>query len=371
MDRRIEELAGNLVRYSCRVMPGEKVLIEYIGHATGDLARQLVKEVYAAGGLPFLQHTDPRLQREQMLLAPQELYELQAKWDSARMRDMDCYIGIRGSDNVSELADVPGSQQSLYQKSYSKPVHTDIRVPSTKWVVLRYPNDSMAQLNNTSLESFEDFYFKVCNLDYSRMSQAMDPLVSLMERTDRVRITSPGTDLHFSIKGIPAIKCDGRMNIPDGEVFTAPVRDSVNGHITFNTPAVYQGFTYENIRLELKDGRIVDAIANDTKRILEVFDTDEGARYIGEFAIGVNPYILKPMKNTLFDEKIMGSFHFTPGNAYEEADNTNRSAVHWDLVLIQTPAYGGGEIHFDDVLVRKDGRFVLPGLEGLNPENLV
>src|SRR5690606_32848804 len=240
-----------------------------------------------------------------------------------------------------------------------------------KWVVLRYPNPSMAQLAGMSTEAFEDFYFRVCNLDYAKMDRAMDPLKELMDRTDRVRIVGPGTDLSFSIKGIGAVKCSGRRNIPDGEVYTAPVRDSVNGTISFNVPSVYNGFKYENVRLTFRDGRIVEASANDTARINALLDTDEGARFVGEFSLGFNPHILHPMNDILFDEKIAGSLHFTPGQAYEEADNGNRSAIHWDLVLIQRPEYGGGEVWFDDVLIRKDGRFVHPALEGLNPERLV
>ncbi|MPM89798.1 hypothetical protein SDC9_136910 [bioreactor metagenome] len=222
-----------------------------------------------------------------------------------------------------------------------------------------------------STEAFEDFYFKVCNLDYAKMAAAMDPLIDLMQKTDKVRIIGPGTDLHFSIKDIPAVKCSGLRNIPDGEVYSAPVRNSVNGHISYNTPAVYQGITYENISLEFADGKIIKAAANHTDKINKVFDTDDGARYIGEFALGVNPHIDTPMKDTLFDEKIKGSFHFTPGSAYDEAFNGNKSAIHWDLVCIQNPEYGGGEIWFDDKLIRKDGRFIIPELNGLNPEKLV
>ncbi len=367
MDQRIEMLAKNLVNYSCRVQPGEKVLIEFIGHDTDDLAVQLVREVYAAGGLPFLQESNTRVMREQLMEGTKELWELKAKWESVRMKEMDCYIGIRGSENATEWAEVSTEKMALYQTWFSKPVHSEIRVKDTKWVVLRYPNASMAQLAGMGTAAFEDFYFNVCNLDYGKMSLAMDALVALMEKTDRVKIIGPGTDLSFSIKGMPAIKCAGELNIPDGEVFTAPLRESVNGTLSYTAPALYNSFTYEHIKLTFKDGKIVEASANDTKRINEVFDTDEGARYIGEFALGVNPYILDPMKDTLFDEKIMGSFHFTPGNAYSICDNSNRSAVHWDLVCIQTPSYGGGEIYFDDVLIRKDGRFVVPELEPLNP----
>ena len=198
----------------------------------------------------------------------------------------------------------------------------------------------------------------------------MDTLVDLMNQTDKVNIKGSGTDLEFSIKDIPAIKCDGKMNIPDGEVYTAPVKYSMNGYITYNTASMEEGFTYDNIYFEVENGKIVKATANDTVRINAHLDTDEGARYFGEFAIGVNPYILEPMKDTLFDEKIAGSFHLTPGMCYEDAPNGNKSAVHWDLVMIQRPEYGGGEIWFDDVLIRKDGIFVIPELEPLNPENL-
>jgi aminopeptidase len=235
---------------------------------------------------------------------------------------------------------------------------------------MRYPNEAMAQSATMSTEAFEEFYFNVCNLDYARMDHAMDSLVEWLEKTDQVRIAGPGTDLLFSIRDIDVVKCSGKRNIPDGEVYTAPVRDSVNGRLTYNTPSLYQGFVYEKIQLTFEAGRIVAVSCNDADKMNEILDTDEGARYIGEFAIGVNPYILTPMKDTLFDEKIMGSFHFTPGNAYKEADNGNHSSVHWDLVCIQTAAYGGGEMYFDDVLVRKDGLFVPESLHCLNPEQL-
>ena len=268
------------------------------------------------------------------------------------------------------MSDVPAEKMEMYARIYGKKVHGEIRVPKTRWCVLRYPTPAMAQAAGMSMAGFEDFFYDVCTMDYSRMDQAMNPLKELMEKTDKVRITGPGTDLSFSIKGLPAIKCSGQMNIPDGEIYSAPVRDSVNGVISYNTPSIEDGFTYENVVLHFENGKIVKATANDTERINKVFDMDEGARYVGEFAIGVNPFITRPMKNTLFDEKIMGSFHFTPGASYDDCFNGNRSALHWDLVCIQTPEYGGGEMYFDDVLIRKDGRFVLPELECLNPENL-
>lgn len=370
MDSRLNELAHKLVNYSMKVKANEKVFVHYTGYDTTDLARAIIKEVYKVNAFPIVKFTDNRVLREQLMNCDEEQLKLMAEADCLLMDNVDCYVGVRGADNISELSDVPPEKMELYEKFYGNPVHSERRVPNTRWVVLRYPNAAMAQLCNSSLEAFEDYYFNVCNLDYSKMNEAMDSLVTLMEKTDRVRILSPGTDITFSIKGIPAIKCAGEMNIPDGEVYTAPVKDSVNGVITYNTPSVYQGFTYENVRLEFKNGKIVNATANDTDRINKVFDTDEGARFVGEFAIGVNPYITKPMKDILFDEKIRGSIHFTPGASYDDAPNGNKSSVHWDLVLIQTEEYGGGEIYFDDVLIRKDGVFVLPELECLNPENL-
>ena len=370
MDERIKLLAKNLINYSCRLQKGEKVLISSGGFNDMPLVKALIKEAYKVGAIPFVDIHHNSIQREILLNTTKEQLDFMAEIDAKKMEGMDAYIGIGAQDNSSELADVPSDNMKLYEKLYSQKVHTEIRL-NKKWVILRYPTPNMAQSAGTSLEAFEDFYFKVCNLDYSKMSKAMDNLVSLMNKTDRVRIVGKDTDLNFSIKDIPAIKCAGEMNIPDGEVYTAPVKDSVNGYITYNTPSEYQGFTYQNVRLEFENGKIIKATANDTERINKVFDSDEGARYIGEFAIGVNPYVLKPMNNILFDEKIMGSMHFTPGNAYDDADNGNRSSVHWDLVLIQTKEYDGGEIYFDDVLIRKDGLFILDELKCLNPKNLI
>lgn len=368
MDERINKLADLLVNYSCKIKPDEKILIEYEGDCSKNLVRQIIKEVYNAGGLPYVEIGDSAITREILLGCTPTQLEFLNQCSLQKMKGMDAYIAIRAALNTSELADVPSDKLAMYN-NLTNPTE-NYRVDHTKWVVLRYPNNSMAQLAHTSLEAFEDFYFKVCTLDYGKMSKAMDPLVDLMNRTDKVHIIGPGTDLTFSIKGIPAVKCDGQCNIPDGEVYTAPVRDSMNGVISYNTPSEEQGFTYENIVFEINNGKIIKATANDDYRVNKLLDTDQSARYFGEFAIGVNPYILEPMKDTLFDEKIAGSFHLTPGASYEDAPNGNKSAIHWDLVNIQRSEYGGGEIYFDDILIRKDGLFVVDELLGLNPENL-
>jgi len=368
MDSRIQKLAKTLVNYSTEIRHGERVLVSYEGEPAKPLILELIRGIYAAGGIPYAEARDSQVQREILLGATEPQAAYHNEIELARMKGMDAFIAVRAGDNASELSDVPAEKMNLWNRVL-RPV-LDYRVNHTKWVVLRYPNESMAQLAGMSLEKFENFYFDVCNLDYGKMSDAMDALVSKMNATDRVHLVGPGTDLTFSIKDIPAIKCSGEKNIPDGEVYTAPVRDSVSGRISYNTPSEELGFTYENIVFEIENGKIVKATANDDERINALLDTDENARYFGEFAIGVNPFILHPMKDTLFDEKIAGSFHFTPGNAYEDAFNGNISAVHWDLVCIQRADYGGGEIWLDGELVRKDGIFVAPELECLNPENL-
>ncbi|GEL08054.1 aminopeptidase [Salisediminibacterium halotolerans] len=368
-DERLNQLAKNLIRYSVDLQHNENILIENFGVKT-ELVKALVEEAYKCGAHPFISLKEPEINRTLLMNATQQQQEQQAAFEAEVMTNMDAYIGLRSGDNINELADVPSEKMSLHQQTVGTKVHREIRVPNTKWVVLRYPNPSMAQLANMSTEAFEDFYFNVCTLDYSKMDAAMDALVRRMETTDKVRITGEGTDISFSIKDIPAIKCAGKLNIPDGEVYTAPVRESIEGTITYNTASPYQGTTFDAIRFTFEQGKIIAASANNTDRLNEILDTDEGARYIGEFAIGVNPYIQHPMQDILFDEKIDGSFHFTPGQAYENADNGNKSAIHWDIVSIQRPEYGGGRIYFDDELIREDGRFVTDDLAVLNPENL-
>ncbi|MDO4281994.1 MAG: aminopeptidase [Peptococcaceae bacterium] len=369
MDPRISQLAHNLINYSTRLQKGERLLIDVIGSDAYPLAEAIIEEAYAAGGYPYLHIAEPTLSRALLMGASEAQLSFNAELLLKQMQGMDAYIAIRAGDNISENSDVPKENLALQSKIYAKVL--DERVNNSKWVVLRYPNGAMAQLANKSTRAFEDFYFKVCNLDYSKMSTAMDALVARMNATDQVHIVGPGTDLRFSIKDIPAIKCAGEYNIPDGEVYTAPVKDSVNGTITYNTPSLYQGTVFENVSLTFKDGKIIKATGSDEEKLNAIFDTDDGARYVGELGIGVNPFITDPMKDILFDEKISGSIHFTPGACYEDAPNGNSSAIHWDLVLIQTEAYGGGEIYFDDALIRKNGRFVPEELQVLNPKNLI
>lgn len=369
LDSRAKKLASLLVDYSCAVRPGENVLVEAVD-IPHEFTNELVQAIARAGGRPYVLLKSVAVNRSLMFAGSEEQWQRIADLERAQMEQMQCYIGVRGSLNVSELSDIPSDKQSIYERTVWAQVHHDVRVKKTRWVVLRWPNAAMAQLAEMSTEGFEDFYFDVCTLDYAKMSRAMAPLQALMQRTDRVRLTGPGTELSFSIKDIPAVCCDGKVNIPDGEVFTAPVKTSLSGTIQFNSPTLYRGVTHHDVRLVFREGQIVEATSSNTAKLNEVLDTDPGARYVGEFAIGFNPHCTRPMKDILFDEKIAGSIHLTPGSCYDEASNGNHSDIHWDLVLRQTPEVGGGELWFDDVLVRKDGRFVLSDLQGLNPENL-
>jgi aminopeptidase len=369
-DSRIEELAMLLINHSCSLQPGERVVIEGI-NVPPEIVRALARAAKEAGGTPVIMLKDDQLIREVALLYDAPDAQLLADWELHLMRQSHAFIGLRGGANAQEYSDVPGPKMRQMLDHYIRPVHHEYRSSHLKWVALRWPTPAMAQRAGMSTEAFEDFFFEACCFDYRRMEAAMEPLAELVQRTDHVRILGPGdTDLSFSIKGMSACKCAGYHNIPDGELFTAPVRDSVEGRIRYNVPSIYYGTAFDDICLDFEAGRAVRATANNSRRLNELLDQDEGARYVGEFAFGVHPGIKRPMQDILFDEKIAGSIHLAQGNAYDVCDNGNRSAIHWDLILLQTPEWGGGEVWFDDRLVSRDGRFVPDELAGLNPASL-
>jgi aminopeptidase len=366
-DPRYTKLAKLLIEYSTALKKGDRILLDLID-VPDEFSIELVRAARAAGAIPAVEVRHTRLNRELLRQTNEQHALLVRDLELSRMKKMQAYIAIRGTANANENTDVPSDRMSLYAR-ITRPV-LNYRVSKTRWCVLRWPTPSMAQAAGMSTEAFEDLYFDVCTMNYRRMARAMAPLERRMKQADRVQIKAPGTDLQFSIKGVGAKMCRGDRNIPDGEVFSCPVRNSINGRIQFNTPTLYSGTKFENVCLEFKEGKVVKATANNTKRLNEILDTDPGARYTGEFSLGFNPYILNPMCDILFDEKIAGSLHLTPGQAYEECDNGNHSAVHWDMVLIQRPEWGGGEIWFDGELLRKDGLFVPKDLKPLNPANL-
>lgn len=366
-DPRLDQLAELLIHHSCQLQEGDHLLIEAFDLPDPTLVCRLVERAAACGAHPLVSYKNNAVLRALYRTGTSHNLGLIGRLERSRMQAMQAYIGIRGSANSDQFADVPLAQMDLYQKLWWQPVHTEVRVPHTRWVVLRYPTDAMAQAARMSSEAFEDFYFDVCTADYAQMARDQEPLVRRMEAADRVRITGPGTELEFSIRGIPVRPCHGQRNIPDGEVFTAPVRESLEGRIQYNAPSRYQGTVFENIAFTFRDGKIVEATAGAaTAQLNQILDSDHGARYIGEWSLGCNNRIRRPMLDTLFDEKIGGSLHLTPGNAYDDCDNGNRSAIHWDLVLIQTPKFGGGEVWFDGELIRRDGRFVPADLQPLN-----
>jgi aminopeptidase len=372
MDPRFTELADVLTGFSTRLEAGEKVLIEAT-NIPDEMVLALMRAARKRGAIPFVHTNHGRIVREFILDGTEEQFQQLADDRLSEMKQMNAFIALRGADNIYENSDIPIDLMNLYMR-LMRPLQ-NYRVRNTKWVVLRWPHAGMAQQARMSTEAFEDFYFRVCCLDYARLRPGMAALAEAINKARMVRITGPGTDLRFSLEGMGAVTCGGDRNIPDGEVYSAPVRESVEGMLTYNVPSVHLGDVFEGITFEFSKGRIITAscAGGKTEKLNQILDSDDGARFIGEFAIGFNPHIREPIFDTLFDEKIAGSFHFTPGQAYTgtPADNGNSSQLHWDIVNIQRPEYGGGEIIFDGQVIRRDGLFVPTELQALNPENLL
>lgn len=365
MDERLKKLSKQIVNYSVKVKDGDRVLIQYESNMCNPLIKCLIKDIYKNNGIPFVKLLDNELNSLILEGADSKTIDEMIKMKTYEVDNFDCFIRICYTENEYEDKNVSSSIRKELGSKVQKA--DDIRINQRRWVLLNYPSLVDAYKAHMKYDDFYDFSMDVMNVDYESMNEKIKPLKELMEKTDKVRIVGPDTDITFSIKGMPAIPCCGTANIPDGELYTAPIKNTVNGVITYNTPSPYNGNIFNNIRLEFKDGQIVNCSTTEHNDLLkEIFDTDEGARYIGEFSLGFNPKITNPMGDILYDEKIMGSLHFTPGRCYEDCNNGNVSSIHWDLVLIQTPEYGGGEIYFDDVLIRKDGKFVIDNLYELN-----
>ena len=365
MSEKLKELASLIVNYSIRVEKDERVLITTQSLETREFVSYLIEEIYKNGGVPCLKINDPILGARLAEKNNEGRIELLKKIQENEVELFDSFINIRYATNDYENKNVSGEMSKKLSQALLP--SSDVRVNQRKWVLLNYPSLLDSYKAKMTSTEFMEFALKVMTVNYKSMSELIKPLKKLMDKTDKVRIVSPGTDITFSIKGMSSIPCVGEMNIPDGELYSAPVKNSVNGTITYNTPSPYQGRVYNHVSLEFKDGKIISATCDDdNEKLNEIFNTDEGARYVGEFSLGFNPEILYPMGDILYDEKILGSIHFTPGQAYKDCYNGNDSGIHWDMVLIQRKDYGGGEIYFDDVLIRKDGIFVLEELKPLN-----
>lgn len=371
-DERLYSLARLLLTHSIQIQPGELFEIN-AGTAAKPLVKAIMQEAQKLHAVPLYKLEDDELERlfygfvdpskpEQNEAAFSKILSYRkAYWDV-----VSAHVDIGVDENDAELSAVNPAAARAY-RGYMRPVR-DTMIDERRWVYLHWPTMADAQKAEQCYDDFFEFFINAALVDYEAMGKNMEPLVELMEQTDRVDIVGPGTDLHFSIKGIPVVPCFGQKNIPDGEVFTAPVKDSINGVIQYNTVATRFGKKFPNPRFVFKNGHIDEATCQgDTAGLNEMLDVDEGARYVGEFAIGVNNAVTKAIGNTLYDEKIGGSFHLTPGNAYDEAPNGNHSQLHFDIVCIQTAAMGGGEIYFDGKLIRKDGIFLPERLRALNP----
>lgn len=365
MQEKIEILNDTITNYSLKIKEGDRVLITYQSRECHPLVKELIKKISESGGICFTKLVDAEIEALLSSVTTDERIKCHRNLREYEVNNYDCFITICYATNDYIGRNVKSELRGKMLLATSD--LDSIRTNERRWVLLNYPSPLDAYKSKMTNEEFRDYAFDVMTLDYKDLYQRLLPLKELMEKTDEVRIVSPGTDLTFSIKNMPVVPCCGESNIPDGEIFTAPVKTSVNGTIKYNTPSPYHGNVYNDVTLTFKDGKIINATCNgDDEALNKIFDTDEGARYVGEFSFGLNPKILNPMGDILFDEKIIGSIHFTPGKCYDDADNGNNSTIHWDMVLIQRKEYGGGEIYFDHTLIRKDGLFVLPELKHLN-----
>lgn len=363
-DPRVEKLADILVNYSAKVKKGDIVQVDF----SGTRALPLVEAIYERclknrAACVEYQFSTEEMGRKFYELADEEQLGYFPGHRLDFMKKATVYIGINALENTQAFAGVDLGKM-IKRQQLLRPI-IDRRVDFTRWVITRYPSVGIAQDAKMSLEAFEDFYFRACNIDWPLFAEKIGRLWRMAGAAKEIKITASDTDIRFSKKGIPAIKSEGLRNMPDGEVYTAPVKDSIEGYITYNTPSFYQGKEFDGIRFEFRKGKIVSASCKQgsEKELNKILDTDKGSRYVGEFAFGLNKNITQPVKNILFDEKITGSIHLTPGQAYKIADNGNRSSIHWDLVKLLK---GDGEVYFDGKLVQKDGKFVPKELKALN-----
>lgn len=364
-----QKIAQTLVWHSCAVQVGERVLIEAID-VDDDLISMVALEVQAAGGVPFVVKKSQRLMVELGNIHETEDLDILAESELLLLKKCACLIGLRAPLNLHESKGLQPEARQRILKHFVSPVHYQYRNKHVRWVYFRVPTQAMAQLSEMPTPQFFEYYFEAMSIDYPSLHQKMIPLQDLIDQTTEVRITHPnGTDLRFKLGGLGSYISAGNKNLPDGEIFTTPLVDSANGHIRFNIPSTYYGHSFDEISLEFKNGKVVGSDAGRfSSQLAEILDTDEGARHLGEFAFGVHPGITTPINDILFDEKMQGSIHLALGNAYPVSDNGNRSAIHWDLILAQSPEYGGGEVYFDDRLIRKDGVFIPSVLADLNSQ---
>lgn len=367
-DPRLDRLAKVLVRYSLNVRKGDVVRMK-IPIPAEPLLLALFKEVLAAGGHPV-----PRLiceECDELLLTHGKPHQLE--WlnpnDLREMQTADCYLAVWAASNTRALSNVDPRRQAMVKKANQPMLKTLLtRAAASKnplrWVGTQYPCQASAQDAEMSLRDYARFVFEAGMLHlpdpvaaWKKISVAQERLVRFLDKAREIHITTPnGTDIRFGVGGRKWINCDGINNFPDGEVFTGPVEDATEGEVRFNFPAVYGGREVCDVVLRFKEGKVVDASATKGEDYLyQMIDQDRGGRILGELAIGTNYAVQKFTRNTLFDEKIGGTFHVALGAAYPETGGKNVSALHWDMVC---DLRKGGVIRVDGKVLSTNGRFV-------------
>ena len=365
-DSRVDKLAEVLVGYSAAVKPGDKVMVE-----GNTLAEPLLKAVYArvlqAGGHPLMLVSLPG--EDELLFRYGSDEQLQHVPEPFKLifETYDVRIAIRGEHNTKALSNVDPAKMVMHSRAYTELMKTFMQRSASgelRWVVTLFPTHAHAQDAEMSLSEYEDFVYGACLPEpddplgyWQRFSAWQQKIVDWLEGKERVHVIGPETDVRLSIADRVFINSDGHNNMPSGEVFTGPVEDSVEGQVYFSYPAIYKGREVTGVRLWFEHGRVVKASAEKNEEfLLQTLDTDAGARYLGEFAIGTNKGINRFTGQILFDEKINGSFHMAVGAGYPETGSTNESAIHWDMICDMRD---GGEIWVDDELLYKDGQFVI------------
>lgn len=352
VDPRIKKLADILANYSVKIKKGDIVELS-CGPEAKPLVLELSKLILKKGASPLIRTGIEGFGHVYYKYASEESLKKKPVIAMFEAKHVQAWISIGTDYNTKELSEVDPKKMAIRSKVMK--LISDYIVNKDNWVILEYPTNALAQDAEMSLEDFEDFAYNACLADWKKESIRQEKLVKLVDKTKKVRIKSHDTDLTFSIKGKKAIKCCGHRNMPDGEVFTEPVKRSVNGYIAYSFPAIKGGREVDGIRLEFRNGKVIKATAEKNEDYLKtMIKIDEGASYIGEFGMGVNYGIKRFIKQILFDEKIGGTIHLALGRAYKETGGENKSSLHWDMIK---DLRKGGQVFFDDKLVMQNGKW--------------
>lgn len=366
-DPRVDRLAGLLVEHSTQVRPGHRVVIEAEPVAE-PLVKALARRILRAGGHPHPLITLPSLDALYLAEANPDQLDFVPTFQRLAYETFEARIRIQSSSNTKALSRVDEARAVRRQKALLPILQTQMERGAReelRWVTTIFPTEAYAQDAEMSLAEYEDLVYRACHVD----DGASDPtavwrgiradqarILEAIEGHDRVVVRGPHCDLTLSILGRTFKNSHGLHNMPDGEIYTGPVEESVEGWVRFTYPAIWQGRDVDGVELRFEGGRVVHATAGKNEAfLLKMLDTDAGARRLGEFAIGTNPGLQRHTRNILLDEKIGGTIHMALGAGYPETGSVNRSAIHWDMIC---DMHGGGEIMVDGEVVYRDGAFV-------------